>query len=121
MHGRHTDIGDLPKALVDNVREWYRVYKVAEGKPANRYALNGEAVGKVRAARLMRIGLRTPLTISHPRRALAGCCRRRTGLCTRRRGGVPPHVASAPESRARRGDRDERADHIDRPSPLYVL
>ena len=42
-----TDIGDLPADVIATVREWFRIYKVAEGKGLNRYALNGDAVGKV--------------------------------------------------------------------------
>lgn len=41
------DISDLPPNVISDVREWYRVYKMADGKPPNRYALNGSAIGKV--------------------------------------------------------------------------
>lgn len=32
---------------VKAIREWYRVYKLAEGKGENRFAYNGQAFGKV--------------------------------------------------------------------------
>ncbi|ELP92700.1 soluble inorganic pyrophosphatase 1, putative [Entamoeba invadens IP1] len=32
--------------IVDEVREWYRVYKVAEGKKLNKYAYGGKAFGQ---------------------------------------------------------------------------
>ncbi|GAM28808.1 hypothetical protein SAMD00019534_119840 [Acytostelium subglobosum LB1] len=41
------DLKDLEKVLpgtVDKVREWYKVYKVAEGKQENEYALNGQPI-----------------------------------------------------------------------------
>lgn len=41
------DIADVPQATIDAIREWYRVYKVIDGKPANRYAYDGKAFGKV--------------------------------------------------------------------------
>ena len=38
------DVADIPKERVDEVREWYRVYKTAEGKGYNKYGLDGRAV-----------------------------------------------------------------------------
>ncbi|KAL7719961.1 inorganic diphosphatase [Entamoeba marina] len=37
--------GDIEKT-VDDIREWYRVYKVAEGKGINRYAYEGKAFNR---------------------------------------------------------------------------
>lgn len=40
------DIDDVEKhmpGVVDAVREWYRIYKVADGKPPNEYAFGGKA------------------------------------------------------------------------------
>lgn len=35
--------------LVDDIRYWYRVYKVAEGKKENRYKFGGRALGREKA------------------------------------------------------------------------
>ena len=35
------DVTDVPPARVDEVREWYRLYKTAEGKGENEYGLDG--------------------------------------------------------------------------------
>eukprot|EP01102_Stenamoeba_stenopodia_P020746 TRINITY_DN8206_c0_g1_i1.p1 TRINITY_DN8206_c0_g1~~TRINITY_DN8206_c0_g1_i1.p1 ORF type:complete len:331 (+),score=61.75 TRINITY_DN8206_c0_g1_i1:28-993(+) len=43
------DVSDVEKQMpgvIDAVREWYRVYKVVDGKPPNEYALNGSANNK---------------------------------------------------------------------------
>eukprot|EP00614_Pseudopedinella_elastica_P011572 CAMPEP_0172584870 /NCGR_PEP_ID=MMETSP1068-20121228/4425_1 /TAXON_ID=35684 /ORGANISM="Pseudopedinella elastica, Strain CCMP716" /LENGTH=310 /DNA_ID=CAMNT_0013379179 /DNA_START=57 /DNA_END=989 /DNA_ORIENTATION=+ len=39
------DIGDVPKERVDELREWFRNYKTAEGKGLNEFALDEEAMG----------------------------------------------------------------------------
>jgi len=39
------DVADVPRARVDRLREWFRMYKTAEGKPENRYGLGERAVG----------------------------------------------------------------------------
>ena len=39
-----TDIGDVDKAKVDALREWFRLYKTAEGKGENNFGLHGEAM-----------------------------------------------------------------------------
>ena len=43
------DIDDIEKVLpkkISRVREWFKMYKTAEGKEENEYAYNGEAKGK---------------------------------------------------------------------------
>jgi len=43
------DIGDVESHLpgvVDKIREWYRIYKVAEGKQENSYSFDGKALDK---------------------------------------------------------------------------
>lgn len=45
------DVGDVPAARVDEVREWYRMYKTAEGKGVNEYGLDGKAVNAAHARR----------------------------------------------------------------------
>ena len=35
------DVSDIPEARVSEVREWYRMYKTAEGKGENKYGLGG--------------------------------------------------------------------------------
>lgn len=40
----------VPSALADDLREWFLNYKTAEGKPKNRFALNGEVISGERAA-----------------------------------------------------------------------
>jgi hypothetical protein len=102
-----SDIGDVPRELVHAVREWYRVYKVAEGKAPNRYALNGEAVGKVSGRRC------ACACVVLIRR---GC---RAGLCARRGRGVPSDVAAAAQGGARRGHRDQRDHRLGYPCLTY--
>jgi len=38
------DVADIPVERVNEVREWYRMYKTAEGKGENEYGLGGRAV-----------------------------------------------------------------------------
>jgi len=38
------DVADIPVERVNEVREWYRLYKTAEGKGENEYGLDGRAV-----------------------------------------------------------------------------
>lgn len=48
---RNTDIRDVELQMpgkLDEIREWYRVYKVAEGKKENTYAFDGECLPRVR-------------------------------------------------------------------------
>lgn len=47
---RHVD--DIPKARVDEIRNWFKMYKTAEGKPENVYALDGKAVDPEHALRV---------------------------------------------------------------------
>ena len=37
------EVSDIPEARVSEVREWYRMYKTAEGKGENTYGLDGAA------------------------------------------------------------------------------
>ena len=37
-------VSEWDRGQVDAVREWYKVYKVAEGKPTNEYIHGGEAL-----------------------------------------------------------------------------
>ncbi len=32
---------------LDDIKQWYKVYKVAEGKPENAYAYDGKALNRV--------------------------------------------------------------------------
>eukprot|EP00002_Diphylleia_rotans_P004956 TRINITY_DN1389_c0_g1_i1.p1 TRINITY_DN1389_c0_g1~~TRINITY_DN1389_c0_g1_i1.p1 ORF type:complete len:241 (-),score=57.32 TRINITY_DN1389_c0_g1_i1:642-1364(-) len=44
------DVPDLNKhmpGVLENVHNWYRDYKIPDGKPANKYGFNGEAKGRV--------------------------------------------------------------------------
>ena len=43
------EVSDIPEARVSEVREWYRMYKTAEGKGENTFALGGAAVGAAKA------------------------------------------------------------------------
>eukprot|EP01095_Lingulamoeba_sp_RSL-Kostka_P016672 TRINITY_DN8231_c0_g1_i1.p1 TRINITY_DN8231_c0_g1~~TRINITY_DN8231_c0_g1_i1.p1 ORF type:complete len:257 (-),score=68.01 TRINITY_DN8231_c0_g1_i1:151-921(-) len=36
------DINDVDKEIIDDIKEWYQIYKVCEGKEENSYGLNGE-------------------------------------------------------------------------------
>lgn len=38
------DVHDIPTERIDQVREWFRMYKTADGKAENTYAFNGRAV-----------------------------------------------------------------------------
>lgn len=44
---------------LDEIREWYRVYKVAEGKKENTYAFDGECLPRVRYIRSLPLLRRT--------------------------------------------------------------
>lgn len=47
--GEMSDIGDVERVMpgrVDEVREWFRMYKTAEGKGENEYGYGGEAKGR---------------------------------------------------------------------------
>ena len=46
------DVDDIPVARVNEVREWYRMYKTAEGKGENEYGLDGRAVDAAHALRV---------------------------------------------------------------------
>jgi len=46
------DVGDVPVARVNAVRDWFRLYKTAEGKPENEYGLGGRAVDREHAMRV---------------------------------------------------------------------
>lgn len=51
------DIPDVEKNfpnVVDCIRDWYRVYKVAEGKPENTYGFGGEAKNKEYAENIVK-------------------------------------------------------------------
>ena len=45
------EVSDIPEARVSEVREWYRMYKTAEGKGENTYGLDGRAVDAAHALR----------------------------------------------------------------------
>jgi len=40
----YRDIGDVPKEKVDALREWFRMYKTAEGKGENKFGLGERAM-----------------------------------------------------------------------------
>lgn len=45
------DIGDVEKhfpGLIDATRHWFKIYKMPDGKPANKFAFNGQCKDKVR-------------------------------------------------------------------------
>lgn len=49
LSGQMNDIDDIEKVMpgkVSEVREWFRMYKTAEGKGENEYAYSGEAKGR---------------------------------------------------------------------------
>ena len=55
----HADVDDVERLLpgkIDEIRTWYKVYKVAEGKPENAYALDGRAVDKAYATNIIEEG-----------------------------------------------------------------
>jgi len=43
------DVGDIPKERVDELREWFRNYKTAEGKGQNKFGLDERAVDAAHA------------------------------------------------------------------------
>jgi len=43
------DVSDIPKTRVDELRDFFRLYKTAEGKPENKYGLDGRAVDAAHA------------------------------------------------------------------------
>jgi inorganic pyrophosphatase len=47
------DVERMRPGLVGRLREWFRVYKVAEGKPPNRFGLGGRAVDAAHARRVV--------------------------------------------------------------------
>lgn len=48
------EAADIPTARVDAVRDWFKMYKTAEGKPENVYALDGKVVDGDHAMRVAR-------------------------------------------------------------------
>jgi len=56
LFSRLNDLDDVEKYLpnrIDEVREWYRVYKLAEGKAENEYAYEGRALNAEEAYRIV--------------------------------------------------------------------
>lgn len=49
-----TDVADIPPKRLEEVREWYRMYKTAEGKGENEYGLGGEAIDAAAAMAVAR-------------------------------------------------------------------
>ena len=43
---------DIPSEKVDKLRNWFKMYKTAEGKPENVYALDGKVVDSDHALRV---------------------------------------------------------------------
>ena len=43
------DVSDVPKERVDALREWFRLYKTAEGKGENKFGFGEQAVGGAKA------------------------------------------------------------------------
>lgn len=63
---KQADIRDVEFQMpgkLDEIRHWYRVYKVAEGKKENTFAFNGECLDKV-------------LDLQQGKEVLTGLCRR---------------------------------------------
>jgi len=48
----YRDIGDVPAAKVDEMREWFRNYKTAEGKGLNKFGLDEKAMDKAYALKV---------------------------------------------------------------------
>lgn len=45
-----SDLDDAPKSVLDRVEElriWFRDYKIPDGKPANKFAFDNKPIGKV--------------------------------------------------------------------------
>lgn len=51
------DIELQMQGKLNEIREWYRIYKVAEGKKENTYAFDGECLERVRASVLRCVGV----------------------------------------------------------------
>jgi len=49
-----SDVGDVPTERVDELREWFRNYKTADGKPQNQFGLDERAVDAAHALRVAR-------------------------------------------------------------------
>lgn len=44
------DLDEAPKSVLDRVEElriWFRDYKIPDGKPANKFAFDNKPIGKV--------------------------------------------------------------------------
>ena len=50
---RMADIGDVPEAKVSAMREWFRLYKTAEGKGENEFGLGGKAMDAAYAVKVV--------------------------------------------------------------------
>ena len=48
------DVADVPKERVDALREWFRLYKTAEGKGENKFGFGEQAVGAAKALAIAR-------------------------------------------------------------------
>ncbi|KAL4242509.1 PPase family protein [Abortiporus biennis] len=56
LASRLNDLEDVEKrfpGLIDATREWFRIYKIPDGKPPNKFAFNGEAKNKKYAERII--------------------------------------------------------------------
>lgn len=46
----YADIGDVQKylpGLLEATHQWFRIYKIPDGKPENQFAFGGKAQGRV--------------------------------------------------------------------------
>jgi inorganic pyrophosphatase len=47
----HIDVGDIEDhypGLIDATRQWFKIYKIPDGKPENTFAFDGQCKNKVR-------------------------------------------------------------------------
>jgi len=61
------DVSDIPVERVNEVREWFRMYKTAEGKPENKFGLDERAVDAKHALRVAQVTHSHWSMLSHPK------------------------------------------------------
>jgi inorganic pyrophosphatase len=53
MAAKMNDIGDVPKEVIDGIREWFRWYKTPDGKPLNSFGFEEKALSKAEAIKVI--------------------------------------------------------------------
>jgi len=53
LYAKLNDVGDIEKATVDGVRNWFKMYKTTDGKPENKFAFDGAVKNKQYAERIV--------------------------------------------------------------------